>query len=265
MKKVSIVMAYYNRRKLLMNTLKSIQMSKEKDNVEIIIVDDASDDKQNIDDINKLFNLDIKIIKIKKGEKWWMNPCIPYNIGFKYVSNDIVIIQNPECLHFGDIVRTVVNNIEENKYLNFACYSIDSNKTELISKIGNNNINNQIGKIITPMNNKSVSKDGETAWYNHSVYRPHMLHFCSAIMKKDLDDLGGFDERFANGIAYDDNEFLLRIKRKGMNINIIDSPFVIHQFHGVTQYGMKQEFVRKNAMLYQSILNENSKNYKANI
>ena len=265
-KKISIVTAYYNRRKLFYNTLKTIELSKYKDLVEIIAVDDASDDENRIDDFPNLFNLDIKIIRVEKKDKWWMNPCIPFNIGFKEAKGEIIIIQNPECLHFGDIIEYIVDNIKENNYLTFGAYSIDNTNTHSINKINFDNpgFKNQIGKIITPLRNASIISDGTNGWYNHSVYRPLMLHFCSAIMKTDLDDLGGFDERYSGGIAYDDNDFLLRIKRKNMNVEIVDRPFVIHQFHGNTQYGTKQQFVIKNESLYRSVLINNTKNYKAN-
>lgn len=259
-------MAYYNRRKLLYNTLKSIENSKFSDNVEVIVVDDASNDNNRIEDLVNEIKLDLKIIRVEQKDKWWMNPCVPYNIGFKHAKNDIIIIQNPECLHFGEIIEYTLNNIKENTYLNFATYSVDEFNTNQINKINFNNPNfrNQIGKILFPLVNRTVYIDGETAWYNHSIYRPHMLHFCSAICKKDLEELGGFDERYAQGIAYDDNDLLLRIQRKGMNIKIIDSPFVIHQFHGVTQYGNKQEHVRKNYEIYQVVLQNEKNNYKAN-
>lgn len=254
-KKISIVTAYYNRRKLFYNTLKTIEHSKYKDIVEIIVVDDCSNDNNKIDDFPELFDLDIKVIRINKEDKWWMNPCIPFNIGFKNSNCDIIIMQNPECLHFGDIIEYTLNNIKENLYLNFACYSIDGFKTNIINSLDfDNDYINKVGKEIYPTVNRSVMRDGETAWYNHSIYRPHMLHFCSAIMKKDLDELGGFDERYANGIAYDDNDFLLRIQRKKMNIKMVDNPFVIHQYHGNTQYGEKQHYVRKNYIIYDNVL-----------
>ncbi len=264
-KKVSIVTTYYNRRKLFYNTLKTIEQSKYKDLVEIIAVDDASNDNNRIDDFPDLFNLDIKVIRIEQENKWWVNPCIPFNIGFKNVNTDIVILQNPECMHFGDIIEYTINNIKDNLYLNYGCYSVDNLITERISKINfnGNSINNSIGKLIFPLNNKGVLSDGTTAWYNHSKYRPHKLHFCSAIMKKDLDDLGGFDERYAKGIAFDDNDFLLRIQRKNINIEMIDKPFVIHQFHGNTAYPEKQQLVQRNAILYQNIKNT-EKTYKVN-
>ena len=255
-KRISIVTAYYNRRKLFYNTLKTIEQSKHKDLVEIIVVDDASNDNNRIDDFPDLFDLDIKIIRIEKEDKWWINPCIPFNIGFKEAKGDIIIIQNPECVHYGDVIKSVIDDIDDNLYLNFACYSTNEYVTNNISNLdlSKTNYTNLIGKLIFPLDNRPVKIDGETAWYNHSKHRPHMLHFCSAINKKDLDELNGFDEKYANGIAYDDNDFLLRIQRKNMNIKIIDTPFVIHQFHGVTQYGKNQELVRHNAMIYQNTL-----------
>lgn len=264
-KKISIVTAYYNRKRLFLNTLKTIEKSKYKDIVEIIAVDDASNDDNRIDEFPDIVNLDLKVIRIEKDDKWWVNPSISFNIGFKYVNTDIIIFQNPECLHFGDIIDYTLNHIKENLYLNYACYSVDKNLTNDINSLDFNKdiIMNDIEKIIFPLNNKGISADGTTAWYNHSIYRSHKLHFCSSIMKKDLDELGGFDERYANGVGYDDNDLLLRIIRKKMNIQVIDKPFVIHQFHGNTNYNENRELVIKNSKLYQSVkMNENK--YKAN-
>jgi glycosyltransferase involved in cell wall biosynthesis len=245
--KISLVTAYYNRKQLFFNTLKSIEKSSLKSDLEIIVVDDASRDDQRIEDFVDKFNLDIKLLRIEKADKWWTNPSIPFNKGFKMVTGEAVIIQNPECVHMGDILKAVNDNIQENVYLNFGCYSVDEKITSNITHISKNEFNeSKVKYYIEPMINRSIVRDGETAWYNHSKYRPHQLHFCSAISKKDLYELGGFDERFANGIAYDDNEFLARIKRKKMTINMIDSPFVIHQFHGNTNYTAKINLFNKN-------------------
>lgn len=240
--KISIVMAYYNRKSLLLNTLKSISDK----NVEIIVVDDASDDNHRLDDVKG-----IKLIRVDKDTKKWINPCIPFNMGFKQAIGDVVIIQNPECIHFGNIVQYVKDNIREGLYLNFACYSIDEFKTKQIKNA------KSIGRVISPLVKRGVVRDGETAWYNHSIYRPHKLHFCSAIMKSDLDKLGGFDERFSLGIGYDDNEFLYRLE-KNLVVDIIDRPFVIHQYHGVTDYS-NRDLVLRNKILYEKLKKNNQK------
>jgi len=104
-------MAYYNRRKLLEETLKSIQRSKFK-NYEIIVVDDASTER--IDD------LPVKVIRLEQKDKWYHNSCVPYNIGFSQCSGDLIIIQNAECLHYSNIINYVKNNLNETNYLSFS-------------------------------------------------------------------------------------------------------------------------------------------------
>jgi glycosyltransferase involved in cell wall biosynthesis len=247
--KISIVIAYYNRRKLFIKTLESISKTIiHKDWFEIIVVDDGSDEQECIDDLADVFcDLNIRIIKIIATKKWWTNPCIPYNIGFEFASGDVIIIQNPECLHLGDIVDYVINNIEKNKYLVFGCYAIGHEKTNLIYNV-NIDDPNYLGIM------KTFVKSGK--WYQHSKFNPRGLNFCSAITRVDLDDLGGFDEKFAKGIAKDDREFVFRVDKKGMNIIMVDSPFVIHQFHVRTNYS-NSKLVNRNNKLFSEIVKKN--------
>lgn len=212
-------MAYFNRSKELERTLKTIKQSSEKD-FEVIIVNDGSDDSEQLDELAKNSGLHIKILTIKKEDKWYRNPCIPFNKGFKEASGDIILIQNPECFHVGDIISHAIHNVSNNKYITYACYSLSEQKTKELD--GSNTLT-----II----NRHVGHDGDEGWYNHSIFRRVYYHFTSAMTKKDLNDLGGFDERYAKGHGWDDNEFLERIKRKKMDISINDSPFSVHQWH----------------------------------
>lgn len=192
--KISVVMSYYNRKQLLLNTLESF---KQYDGIdyEVIVVDDASSDEHRLEDVPG-----IKLIRVDPEDKTWVNPCIPFNMGFSYTIGDVVVLQNPECRHEGNILQYVMDNISDDNYLAFGCISLN--------------------------------KDGSMAmWYNHSVYRPCAYHFCSAITKKNLTELGGFDERYKDGTSYDDDEFILRVKRKGLNVMIVDTPLVSHQCH----------------------------------
>jgi glycosyltransferase involved in cell wall biosynthesis len=207
--KISIVIGYYNREKLLSRTLSTIRATKH-DDYEIIIVDDASDKPLVV------FWDKVKVIRIEPKDKRWINPCMAYNIGFKVATGDVVIIQNPECAHQGDVLTYVAGNIEKNTYLSISCYEADEKMSELIDE-GNCGV--LVGKVTT-------------GWMNHPYYNPINFHFCTAIMKEDLDEMGGFDERYAKGQAFDDTEFIRRIYRKGMNIKAVEYPFVIHQHHG---------------------------------
>lgn len=215
---ISIVTAYYNRKPQFYETLKSITNSSVKD-IELIVVDDCSSEEHRLEDLVGEFPF-LKIIRLEKEDKWYVNPCVPYNIGFKEAKGDIIIIQNPECYHLDDILSYVKLNLKENDYFSFSCYSLTQENTK--------NLGSQ-----TKLNfkNSGITHDGGDGWYNHSIYRPVGYHFCSAIHKNNLDDLGGFDERYADGIAFDDNELLVRINRKGLNNKIVDSHTVLHQWH----------------------------------
>ena len=219
--KVSIVSAYNNRKEFFLKTLESISKTSHND-FEFIVVDDCSDEEHRLEDILKDYNF-LKLIRLEKKDKWYINPCIPFNKGFKHVTGDVVIIQNPECYHVGDIISYTVNNLKENDYFSFGCFSLDENKT-------NKFLNGEYNKMEDFIVNKSVSSNNSDGWYNHSLYRSVGYHFTSAIYKSKLDYLGGFDERFAYGIGYDDDEFLKRVKQI-CNYVIVDNPLVFHQYH----------------------------------
>ena len=217
---ISIVTGYYNRVDLFMNTLKTIEKSEIKD-IEVIAVDDGSSDEHRLEGIVERFPF-LKIIRVEPENKWWVNPCVTFNKGFKEANGDIILIQNPECKHVGDVLKKV-SELKKGEYMNFACYSIDENTTY-----------GSQPNLIT--NSRAANHDGDNAWYNHSVFRPVGYHFSSAIHKDDLTELGGFDERYALGIGYDDNEFLHRIKKMGLKFTSVDDPFVIHQWHQSVNY-----------------------------
>lgn len=232
---ISIVMAYYNRKQLLLNTLNTIMVN---DDVEIIIVDDCSTDGQ---DITYLESDNIHVITLKN--KTWKNPCIAYNTGFKHAKGDIILIQNAECLHMGDILGYVRKHLKNNLYINFSAYSINEEQTKRISE------GDAPKSVIQPLLDQEALW-GETGWYNHVKHNCKFLHFCSAITKKDLYDLGGFDERYANGYGFEDNDFIYRIRnRKRMRIRIVESFFVVHQHHSHASIGNVKDGMQINKAL----------------
>ena len=252
---ISIVMAYHNREIQLKRTLKSINESKyDKNKLQIIIVNDNSSKDQMIDNVEQLFNnLDISIINIKEKQKQWTNSCIPYNIGFNHIKYDKVIIQNPECYHQGDVISNVNENINDDDYISYACYSLDFNGTS-------NYINNMYdyNNIETKNISWSNTPHGRTGWYNHSVYNPTSYHFCSAITYNNLIKLNGFDERYKDGIGFDDNEILERIKNLKLNLKIINTPFVFHQYHD-SSYHINTKFADKTTDIKNKLFLHNSK------
>jgi len=106
------------------------------------------------------------------------------------------------------------------------------------------------------LNHRPASIEGDSAWYTHETINPRPFHFCSCITKDNLYDLGGFDERFAKGIAYDDDEFVKRISRKKLNISFCNDPFVFHQFHYSNEKDLRN-LRQDNKKLFENCCKEN--------
>lgn len=206
---IVICMAYHDRKNQLMNTLASFAGYED---IEVIIVNDCEKLGLRGGD----YGFDITEITII--EKYWINAGINFNIGFEYaisLNPEAVIIQNPECYHVGDIVGNVKKRLTDKNYLSFGCYSLSSEQDITFRDF----------------NNETAVFSGQSAWYNHSIYRPEALHFCSAITTENLKKINGFDERFARDIAYEDNYLVHQVKCLGLNIEFIDNPYVLHQYH----------------------------------
>ena len=257
---ISIVTAYYNRKSLFYETLKSIARSNHK-NIELIVVDDGSSIEHRLEEYLTVFPF-MKIIRLEKENKWYANPCIPFNIGIRAAVGDIIMLQNPECLHVHDILTYVSENIDDRKYITMSAYYLDEKTTKELPKYSDNNY---IADYLKTLPQQGTGGDLKMGWFNHSIHRPVYYHFCSAITKKNMNLLGGFDERYANGISYDDNEFIERIGRLGLNKVIADNVSVIHLWHPTFYYADANFMIlhEKNRLLFENVTKKET-GYKVN-
>ena len=229
---ISLVAAYHDRRPQLIRTLRSIAVSHVK-NIEFIAVDDGSSAAHRLEDLPALFGFPLRIIRLDPDRKWYWNPCVPFNVGIRAARVSIVVLQNPDCIHAGDVLAHVTTHLGLGDYLSYACYSLDKERTGRLDGIplASADFHGAIADRVLPLPAVAAASDGALGWYNHSLLRPAGYHFLSATYKQNMDDLNGFDERYAHGIGYDDDEILARIRRKGMTVRIIDEPCVLHQWH----------------------------------
>ena len=238
---ISIVMAYYSRLKQLMFTLKTINLSEYRSDIEVIIVDDASEEDERAglifssQDRWMWKDLKIKLLTISQEHRWWKNPCIPFNMGFSKADGKIVLIQNPECIHIGDIVKFAVDNVTNANYITFSVAALyDMNMVgDLYGLEVNEFFFERVCQIVKPESITNQVTDYVNHWYNHPVHRPLHFHFVSAITRRNLRSLGGFDEEYSHGTGWDDAGFVIRIQRKGLKIISIppDKVFSIHLPH----------------------------------
>jgi len=216
--KYSILMPYYRRPDHLHNTLVSFDHHyKGRNDVEIIIIEDIknnenSEDNRNLRDVVSSFgNLDITILVSEVKDN--CNPAPLYNEGGKIARGKFIVITNPECFHEVNILNGLDRTFDFNsdKYIICGCRNVGMypRRIEHFSDFDYQHIN----------------------WYQHSEHRDSGLHFCTAISKYHWDLIGGFDERFGQGIDFDDNDFISMIQDSSLLIENRDELITVHQRH----------------------------------
>jgi GT2 family glycosyltransferase len=214
--RIIIVMTYYDRQYQLDKTLYSIGQTKHKD-FEVIIVDDCSPVPPKIG----LSAFPIKVLKTKN--KQWIDGSPAYNLGIYEALKrkaDIIILQNAECYHVGDVL-SYTENVTDKNYISFGCFSLSKQWTFR---------QHDLSWIIANSNRPAGDNEND-AWFNHRNIRSMGYHWCSAITSDNMRKLNGFDERLSDGYWYEDDEFLARVRMLGLNVEVTDNPFVVHQWH----------------------------------
>ena len=226
-KLLSIVIAYRNRRQILLNTLKSIEYFSQNYPIEIIIVDDGSSEEHQINDVVELYpKLNIKLTIIKRSSQTHRGPTIACNTGFNNVTGDVILLNNADCLHMADIIGYVFHNFKPKTYLTFAAYK----GWELPDGIFDNLDWTKLDNVLRLIEWKDLN-----SWHFHSPYRDKFdfIPYSAAISTEDIQAISGYDERFAHmgGLGYEDADFVTRISNLGLEIIPIDNPFCVHQKH----------------------------------
>ncbi len=251
-KKIAVIMGYYNRKSLLVNTLNKFSQLYKDYNFEVIITDDKSNDDNIIDDI--INNYNFKIILLKVLDKNWINPCVAYNLAITHISPDteFVVIQNPEIYHLTNIFDIVLKYSQEGLYLTFPVLSsLNDKQTINYINIPYDELENKLLMTAT----RFQTHVGE--WCNHPIYRLRNFHFLSVIHINDLKKIGGFDNEFKDGAWYDDNELLRRIN-KICKVNCLDTKINnniilgLHQYHPILAK-QNESLISKNKNLYNKL------------
>lgn len=222
---ISIVMTSHERSQQVYFTLDTIKKCSYKD-IQVIIVDDSDIDCVQENRL-KEFEFHIELIKINRSKKYWVNPCINYNIGFQYIRGGKIVIQNGEVCYVGDILSYVNNNVFENTYYvfdvkatrNFHCNNLIYNACT----IQNQNIDANI-----------YNEDIYEKWFQHSEHRNQCYHFLTAITKNTFDKIKGFSYDYSFGSWYDDDDLVFKLKQN--NIIFVNVKHEIKHIGGIHLY-----------------------------
>jgi hypothetical protein len=232
---ISVVMTASNRSIQTYFTLKKIAESSFK-NVQVILVDDSKWDPCLITELSKL-PLYITFIEIIPTNKTWINPVVNYNIGFKYIKGNKIIIQNAEIAHLGDVLADVNERVKQN-----------DNSYYVYDVISVRDMESNFKLYAEEYNYENIAQlDIYDCWYQ-SIDNNKNRHFLTALSIDTFKKINcEFSYDYAFGFSYDDDDFLLKIV--AANINIVNihvgqkEPIGIHQYHecSMTKWGINTE------------------------
>jgi len=185
-------MPYWKRREALIRTLNSYYNCNY--NCEVIIVDDGSGD-----DVPATIELPLKDCA--------KNPCVPINEGVRASKSEIIVLTGPELVHrepiFSEMEKTL-ESLGPKGYVIAAAWSI-----------------------------------GQAQWHCHSTVNGHLpgswpvpkgagFHFCTMMYRDFFLEIGGFDDSYREGAAFDDNDFLWTLEKNGAVFCMRDDLVVDH-------------------------------------
>ncbi len=225
MELVSVVIPCFNSGRTLKRAINSVKNQTWK-NIEIIIVNDGSDDLFTLKEINRFKDI-ILFNQINRG--------LPAarNKGFELASGKFILPLDADDWLEANAVEIMIDKLESNKSLSFVYTDL---KLE--------------GK-----SQKILSKEFN---YFEQLFLNH-IPYCLMIYKKVWQELGGYDEKFIKG--YEDWEFNLRLLKNNFIGERIKLP-LFHYF--ISDQGMLLSKSSKlHSEVWKSIRDKNEDTYRA--
>jgi hypothetical protein len=241
---VSYIIPHNGREELLAFNLKSLLCQTVK-NFEIIVIDNSSQKaniKKAVDEFRqaglniKLFFVDPRLCPFSHdGNKFEgkFNPAIQQNVGVKKANGKIIVLTSPEVVNASTNVENIIKKFENNKSKLLLGW-IDEMKKEHFGIIMKNNYNLDKMKWVCRNNVRNLISGG--AWCKEGQWRP-TLYFLGSMLKNDFVRIGGIEELFMAGVAWEDDEFSRRCIMNSIGCSLEGSIGGIHLQHTRTYQG----------------------------
>ena len=244
--KYSIIMPYIKRSVQLYDTLLSYvhhYTECNRNDFEVVIVEDNKNVRDH-EEHKKLMTLidvfrkrGININCVEDKSNSFHSPSVLFNAGVRASQGEIIVLTSPECFHNMNILLGLDKEFIDKYPIYVVCSCACTNRGYKLHLRPKFSLEYKI-----------------FMWYQHSVHRNKRYHFCSALYKKDYERIGGLDEVYAQGISYDDDDFIKKVKTNGLDIRTRDDLPVVHLHHDKisTVYPNHHELVERNRKIYMS-------------
>ena len=222
--KVSLILPSFCRSKLLNLGLFSLSQQIINHDLEILVINDGIKDNTehwceqywNKLNIRYIFTGHRNIEGIK-----FRSPSIALNIGIKQASGDIIILSCPEVFHLNNTIDNIIEPLLNNtKIISSHGKTYFDNTSELTNSLLKKPVYNLTGALL----------DLQLEHDTHRCEYSKKLPFCMGMYKKELINIGGYDEDFT-GWGADDDDLVNRLQLNGLKYAYTNAR-IIHLYHG---------------------------------
>jgi hypothetical protein len=216
--KYSILIPYYNRAGQLHNTFISyVHHYKDRDDYEVVLIEDAKTvcDKVEHEKLNSVLNTfssKLTLVRLLDDRPDLYNPGRLFNKLFNNSKGEFIVLTCAEVFHKDNVLNWFDYEFDRDKNVYAVCTTAYCRNCKMF------------------ISNFEDFDYEISHWCEHIDIGLYCRHFCSAMHRNNYDKLGGFNEIFNNGIAFEDDEFkdraigLLPVVN---DVNIV----VVHQDH----------------------------------
>ena len=216
--KYSFLLPYCKRDSFESSLISFLHHYSERKDYEIVLIEDISNHEDqghhdNLLNIIKKYESLINMVYCFDDYRSY-NSAKKYNIGFGKSTGEFLILSNPETFHKENVLKGLDEEFSKDPgvYVMCSCQAVHFNNPVIASF-------------------DDYNKCRWDMWYQHSQHNNRMLHFCSAISRENFLKVGGFDERYCRGIAYEDDSLRERIRLNNIPLIYRDDLITLHIEH----------------------------------
>lgn len=192
---ISLILPYWQRQQAAVAGLESLARHYAGLDLEVIVVDDGSPDPFVVPPLP----IRIRLLRLP-SKATTMSPCVPINRGVSLATGDIIALSSVEMLHISPVLSEM--------------------RDELL-RVGS------LGYV-----SAAVWAPESHCWHVHTSLGRPPLNFMTMMHRSLWDASGGFDEDYREGMAFEDDDFLNRLKRVGARFVIRDDLVIHHPRKG---------------------------------
>lgn len=212
--KYSFIIPYYHRPSFQITLSSMLHFYGGRSDWEVLVIEDSKDTQEDTDILVGILQ---KFPTLPVRRLWFDNSGAHtgvkiFNYGARESHGEFLILQNPECAHMSNILSGLDAEFSDGVEKHVVCAVLSVNFEGLVDTF-------------------QEFKPTPNIWYQHSVYNNRQYHFCAALPKDTYTRVGGFDEAYAKGVSYDDDDFVLTLKKNRVPIVSRDHLLAVHIEH----------------------------------